>query len=614
MSVLERVNSSEDIKKLSASELEQFCREARAFLVDNISKTGGHLASNLGAVELTVALHRVFDTSRDRLVFDVGHQSYVHKMITGRREQFSTLRQHGGLAGFPKPYESGDDAFVAGHASNSVSVALGMARGRSLLGDDYHVIAVIGDGALTGGLAFEGLAGAAASGEPMVIVINDNNMSIDPNVGGTASLLQDMRVRSGYISFKHWFKKRFRRFEGFYRAAHDLKERIKTRLLPGNTFVAMGLNYLGPIDGHDIARLEKAFRLAKEHNGPVVVHVLTEKGKGVPYAEEHPELYHGVGPFDPVSGIPHSGGPNFSETFGKYLSDFAGEEPRICAITAAMASGTGLDGFAKIFPERFVDAGIAEGHAVAMAAGMAKQGAIPVFAVYSSFLQRGYDMLIHDISLLGLHAVFAVDRAGLVGNDGETHHGSFDVNYLCSVPGLTVYSPASFAEQRDMLREALFEQKGPCAIRYPRGGEGAYTAGGTAAEAVLREGRDVTILCYGIMVNEALEAARLLEEKQISAEVVKLGILKPAGLRLTLASLGKTRRLLVSEDVCQAGCMGQRILAACAAEGICLKGQRLLNLGEGIVSHGKCSELFRDYGLDAQGIAEAVCAMMEGER
>ena len=613
MSIIEKVNSSNDIKNLNNRELSQFCDEARAFLIESMSHTGGHLASNLGTVELSVALHRVYDTSKDRLVFDVGHQSYVHKMITGRREMFSTLRQHGGLSGFPKPYESDDDAFIAGHASNSVSVALGMAKARSLAGDNYDVVALIGDGALTGGLAFEGLAAAAAANEPVVIVINDNNMSIDPNVGGTASLLQKMRIRPAYILLKLWFKAAFSRFPRFYSASHGLKERIKSKLIPGNIFSSMGLNYLGPVNGHDIQKLERTLRLAKGHNGPVVVHVVTQKGKGCSFAEEHPELYHGVGPFDPITGEVKTSGTGFSEVFGKALAEFAEKDKSICAITAAMASGTGLDNFAKAFPERFIDTGIAEGHAVSMAAGMAKQGALPVFAVYSSFLQRGYDMLIHDISLLGLHAVFCLDRSGIVGSDGETHHGVFDVNFLCSVPGLTVYSPASFGELKDMLYAALFENSGPVAIRYPRGGEGEYTSSSVEAESVIHSGSDVSIVCYGTMINEALEAYRILKEKNISAEIIKLGILKPDSLGKTLDSIRKTGRLIVSEDVCKAGCIGERILAACAEKGIPLKGCKLLNLGEGIVSHGKPSELFRDYDIDAQGIADAAAKIMHGE-
>ena len=472
MSILESISCSEDVKKLPESSLETLCGEIRSFLVESVSKTGGHLASNLGAVELTVALHRVYDTAKDRIVFDVGHQAYVHKILTGRREAFSTLRQYGGISGFPKPCEAEDDAFVAGHASNSVSVALGMAKARTLQGQAYSVAAVIGDGAMTGGLAYEGLTNAAASGEPMVVILNDNNMSIDPNVGGTASLLQRMRVRPGYFEFKRFYREAFSHAPGLYHFNHNVKEWVKSRVLPDNMLSALGMEYMGPVDGHDIRQLECVLRWAKEMQKPVLVHVLTKKGKGCPYAEAHPELYHGVGPFDPVTGEIQKSGASFSEVFGENLCAMAERDKKIVAITAAMASGTGLDQFARRFPGRFVDAGIAEGHAVAFAAGMAKQGMTPVFAVYSSFLQRGFDMMIHDVSLQGLHVVFGVDRAGIVGSDGETHHGIFDLSYLGTVPGMQILCPASFAELREQMEMAISEMQGPVALRYPRGGEG----------------------------------------------------------------------------------------------------------------------------------------------
>ena len=437
MSILENINSSADIKKLDREQLPQLCDELRKFEIENIAKTGGHLSPNLGTVELTVAIHRVYDTEKDRLVFDVGHQSYTHKIITGRREQFGTLRQYGGLSGFPKPSESNDDAFIAGHASNSVSVALGMARARTLTGGDYDIVSVIGDGALTGGLSHEGLADAAASGEPVVIILNDNNMSISENVGGMAQVLQNMRIKPAYISFKQWLKGVSENIPGLYKAFHVIKEWLKSRLLPGNVFSEMGLYYLGPVDGHDLDKLETAIRLARDVRKTVVLHVLTKKGKGCAYAESHPDKYHGIGRFDPETGELAPTAVSFSDKAGEYLCQYAENDPRIVAITAAMAGGTGTECFASKFPERFFDVGIAEGHGVTMAAGMAKQGLVPVFAVYSSFLQRGFDMLIHDVSLLGLHTVFCVDRAGLVGNDGETHQGVFDVCYLSAVPGMT---------------------------------------------------------------------------------------------------------------------------------------------------------------------------------
>lgn len=611
MSILERINSSNDIKKLPEEELEPLCQELRDYMISSISRTGGHLASNLGAVELTVALHRVYDTSRDRVVFDVGHQSYVHKIITGRRDSFCTLRQHGGLSGFPKPYESEDDAFIAGHASNSVSVALGMARARTLSHADYDVAAIIGDGALSGGLAYEGLANAAASGEPLVVILNDNNMSINENVGGTAHLLESLRVRPGYISFKRWYRDVFTKLPGLYKFNHAIKEWLKKRLLPGNVFSGMGMYYLGPVDGHDIGKLETVIRWARELRKPVLVHVVTKKGKGYKYAEEHPEKFHGVGRFDIETGELHDSGDCFSAKMGESLSRLADNDGRIIGITAAMSSGTGMDVFSAAHPDRFFDVGIAEGHAVSMAGGMAKQGMVPVFAVYSSFLQRGYDMLIHDVALQNLHVVLCVDRAGLVGSDGETHHGVFDVSYLSSVSDMTVLCPASYAELETMLRAAIYDINGSVAIRYPRGGEGKYTACNTAPETLLRDGRDVTLVCYGIMTNEVLDAAERLAAEGISAEVIKLSMIKPPDFDLVMRSLRKTGKLLISEDVCEAGCVGSRILEEAAINEIHVRAAKLLNLGEGIVPHGTVAELLHDFGLDADGIVSAAMEMMD---
>lgn len=610
MSILETIKNPHDIKKLPEEALEPLCGEIRDFLIQSVSKTGGHLASNLGVVELTVALHRVYNTARDRIVFDVGHQCYTHKILTGRRECFSTLRQYGGISGFPKPCESEHDAFIAGHASNSVSVALGMAKARSLQREDYDVVCVIGDGAMTGGLAYEGLTAAAASGEPMVIVLNDNNMSIDPNVGGMASLLQRMRVRPGYFSFKRWYREIFSHIPPVYRFNHDFKEWLKSQVLPDNMLSAIGLEYMGPVDGHDLKQLESVLGWAKEMRRPVLVHVLTQKGKGCSYAQEHPERYHGVGPFNPVTGEVNPTGPCFSDVFGESLCEFGEKEPRIAAITAAMASGTGLDRFAEKFPDRFFDVGIAEGHATAFAAGLAKQGILPVFGVYSSFLQRGYDMLIHDVSLQRLHAVFALDRAGIVGSDGETHHGIFDLAYLRSVPGMQILCPASFAEMHDFLERALFHMEGPVAIRYPRGGEGEYRAASVGDEQILRQGTGLTIVSYGMMVIEALTAASLLKQKGIEAEIVKLNRIGAEDYSLALSSIEKTGRLLISEEVCASGCVGEQLLSQAAAHGIALRGAKLLNLGDGIVAHGCRDQLMRDHGIDAASMAAAAEALV----
>ncbi len=605
MSILERINSSNDIKKLQSEEIPPLCREIRDLIVETVSRTGGHLASNLGAVELTVALHRVYDSSRDRVVFDVGHQSYAHKILTGRRERFSTLRQYGGLSGFPKPWEAEDDAFIAGHASNSVSVALGMARARTLQKENYDVVAVIGDGALTGGLAYEGLANAAASGEPMVILLNDNHMSIDPNVGGTASILQGMRVRPSYISFKRWYRSNFSKLPALYDFNHQVKEWAKEKLLPGNMFSAMGLEYIGPVDGHDPALLETVIRWAKEMGKPVIVHVVTKKGMGCRYAEEHPERYHGVSAFDELTGKLPEPGPSFSEMFGKYLCEFAGQDPRIAAVTAAMAGGTGLDQFAQRYPNRFFDVGIAEGHATSMVSGMAKQGVRPVFAVYSSFLQRGFDMMIHDVSLLQLPVLFGVDRAGLVGSDGETHHGIFDISYLRTVPGMTIYCPASFAELHDMMAEALSKTSGPAAIRYPRGGEGEYRACSNGSDALVRDGTALTIVAYGTMINDALKVTDALCGQGISTALVKINRIGTDDYPALLASLKKTGAMLCMEEVCAAGCVGELLLSRLVGAGLTLRGVRLLNLGDGIVAHGDREHLLRDHGLDTESVCLA---------
>ncbi len=602
LSILETINSSADIKNLNTSQLQQLCEELREFEIANVAKTGGHLASNLGTIELTLAIHRVYNTEKDRLVFDVGHQSYTHKIITGRRDQFHTLRQYGGLSGFPKPFERDDDAFIAGHASDSVSVALGMARARTFLGDDYDVVALIGDGALTGGLAYEGLADAAASNEPLLIILNDNNMSISENVGGMARLLQALRIRPGYMNFKKWFRSVSKRTRVVYDLVHRFKEWLKARILPSNVFSELGLYYLGPVDGHNLIQLENAIRLARDLEKPVILHVKTKKGKGCTYAEAHPDKYHGVGSFDPSTGEILNTGVSFSDKAGEYLCQFAENNRRLTVITAAMSGGTGTECFAAKYPERFFDIGIAEGHAVSMAAGMAKQGLLPVFAVYSSFLQRGYDMLIHDVSLLGLHVVFCVDRSGLVGSDGETHQGVFDISYLSSVPGMTVLCPSSFQELHDMIGLALNSVNGPVAVRYPRGGEGRYKGSSMNPETILREGTDLTIACYGTMVNEALNAADLLEECGVRAEVIKIGIAFPNRYELCLQSVQKTGKLLVPEEVCEAGCVGSAILTAAAAEKVPVENCRLVNLGNGIVPHGTVEQLRRNNGLDAKSL------------
>ena len=585
----------------------QLCGELRRELVEDVARTGGHLASNLGAVELTVAIHRVFDTSRDRLVFDVGHQCYPHKMLTGRREQMDTLRQYGGIAGFPKPKESVHDAFIAGHASNSVAVALGMARARTMMGEDYKVLALIGDGALTGGLAYEGLSNAGDCGQQLLVILNDNGMSITPNVGAVADHLAKQRLKPQYLTFKRHYRRIMNATwlgRKVYSFTHRMKQALKQSLLPCSMFENMGFNYMGPVDGHDLHHLTQILRYAREVNEPVLLHVKTKKGKGYLPAEENPDAFHGVSPFDPLTGkAKKPSGENFSAVFGRTLARLGKSDRRICAMTAAMMSGTGLEHFQAACPDRFFDVGIAEGCAVSMAAGMAKEGAIPVFAVYSTFLQRSYDMLLHDAAIDHLHLVLGVDRAGLVGEDGETHHGVFDVAYLDSVPGMTVLAPSSYAELERMLEEAVLHMEGPVAVRYPRGAEGAYKEdSGTQTAVVLRNGKDITLVSYGIEVNDVLEAARILSEHGVEAEIVKLNVLTPFEPGAVAKSVRKTGALLVAEDCMAEGCVGQRLAAALEEEQISAK-ICLLNCGTEFVPHGALNFLKRDLNLDGEGIA-----------
>lgn len=615
LSILDSINEPGDLKKLNYEELDELCCEIRQFLIEKVARNGGHLASNLGVVELTVALHRVYDTSKDRLVFDVGHQCYVHKLLTGRKDEFDTLRCLDGLSGFIRPRESIHDAAVSGHASDSVSLALGMATARSLEGAKYSVAALIGDGALTGGLSFEGMANAGVSREPLVVIVNDNGMSISGSVGGMARHLSEMRVEPSYIRFKRWYRKVFERFPRLYNFNHSIKERIKRRILPHNFFDEMGFQYLGPVDGHDIRQLETVLRWAKEMNEPVVVHAITQKGRGYYFAEKNPEVYHGVGRFDAESGVEESGEKSFSGVFGTAMCRLAERDKSLVAITASMCAGTGLNDFSRNYPDRFFDVGIAEGHAVTMAAGMAAQGLHPVFAVYSTFLQRSYDMLIHDVALSGLHVILAVDRAGIVGQDGETHHGLFDVSYLCSVPGMTVLCPSNYRELRDMLETAIYQVKGPVALRFPRGGEGDFTEStADRPAAVVREGKDITIAVYGTMINRALAVGRLLEKQGVSAEIVKLNVISDFDETTVLDSLRKTGVLLAPEEVCSHGCVGQRILSLCGERGIDLRGAKLLNLGEGIVFQGSPDELAERSGLDAKGISAAAQELLSGTR
>ena len=607
----------ERLDQITDLQAKQICDELREQIIDSVSKTGGHLASSLGVVELTVALHRVYDLNTDRLVFDVGHQCYAHKILTGRGALMHTLRQFGGLSGFPKPNEHRADSFIAGHASNAVSVALGMARARTIHREPYHVVALLGDGAMTGGLAYEGMSNAGQSGEPMVVILNDNGMSISKNVGGVAEHLAQQRLKPQYLRFKEIYRRVTNHGaigRGIYRVTRAMKQMFKGAVFTaGSVYETMGFTYLGPVDGHDVKQLTRLLNYAKNLGRPVVLHIKTVKGKGYAPAEREPDRFHGISAFNRVDGSPLSAGrkENFSSVFGQTVCELGREKEDLCLITAAMQSGTGLDRWAAEYPARFFDVGIAEGHAAAMAAGLAKQGTTPVFAVYSSFLQRSYDMLLHDVAIQNLHVVFGVDRAGLVGEDGETHHGVFDIAYLSSVPGMKILCPANYEELRAMLRHAILELKGPVAVRYPRGGEGALrTLCGTTGSTVLREGSDLTIVAYGTMANEAMKAAKLLEQKGKQVQVLKLNSVLPLDMNGILACAKQTGKLLIAEECVDAGCVGRRIASELLLSDAGDIRVALANLGDCFIPQGTVAQLRSLCGIDADALCKKAMEVM----
>ena len=622
MSILQNINGHQDLVNLTEGDRQQLCREIREFLIDHVSKTGGHLASNLGVVELTVAIETVFDTAFDRLVFDVGHQSYVHKLLTGRQADFEHLRQFGGMAGFPKPGESGTDSFVAGHASSSISIALGMARARTLQKEDYEVVALLGDGAATGGMVYEGLNDAAVSAEPMIVILNDNEMSIDRNVGGMASHLSRLRTKEQYLGMKRRYRNLMDRLPGgkwIFRVTRYIKDKLKRLLIPATIFENMGFTYLGPVDGHNVENLISLLTIAREMNRPVLLHVLTKKGCGYLPAEEQPAKFHGIGKFDPATGSTGcKRAPTFSDTFGAAMIELAGKDNRLCAITAAMPSGTGLLKFKERFPQRLFDVGIAEEHAVSMAGGLAKQGMVPVVALYSTFLQRSYDMILQDISMLNLHVVLAVDRAGLVGEDGETHHGIFDVGFLRQAPNMMVLCPVSLHELRSMLEWAVEEQNGPVAIRYPRGGDRRYAAcdwqvgGENTCVKCHRVGDDVTIITYGTILENVMDAAVKLERQGIQATVLRLMCAAPLPVEQILEQMGKSSHVVIVEEICRGSGIREALAwelthrrPGCRVDGI--------DLGHNFVTHGDLKSLYKHYGLDGSAIAQFVQEAIRNE-
>lgn len=559
---LKNIHSPDDIKGLSMPELRTLCEEIRETLVDTVSKTGGHLSSNLGMVEVTVAMHREFSTPTDQFVWDVGHQCYVHKLLTGRAERFHTLRQEGGVAGFPFPSESEHDSFIVGHASTSISAANGMAKAKAMLGEEGYVVAVIGDGALTGGLAYEGLSNAGRSKDRLIVVLNDNGMSISRNVGFVARHLAALRARPHYVRFKTRFSNAIASIPLVGTPLRNTLLHWKTKLKKmlyarSSFFEEMGFNYIGPLDGHDLEELIKGFQAAKKLDRPVLMHVATVKGKGYPYAEKNPDVYHGVSGFDPETGRTPPASPSFSSVFGEELCALAEEDRRICAISAAMKNGTGLLHFSQQFPKRFFDVGIAEEHAVTFAAGLAHDKALPVFAVYSTFLQRSYDQILNDAAIGREHVVLAIDRAGIVGDDGETHQGIFDAAFLNTIPGAAVYSPACFEELRINLRQALYDEEGIAAVRYPRGGElpglEGYQPDYRPYTLWEEAGANTLLITYGRIFATVREASRQLKELGMPVSVLKLTRIQPLDPECIEAALGYPRILFFEEGVRSGG-------------------------------------------------------------
>ena len=623
--LLDKINSPADVKKLSDEQLKQLAAEIRQLLIEVISHTGGHLAPNLGVVELTLALHKVFTTPQDKLVFDVGHQAYIHKIITGRREQFPTLRQYGGLSGFPKRCESEHDAFGTGHSSTSISAALGMAAARDLQGEDYNVVAIIGDGSMTGGMAFEALNNAGTLHKKMVVVLNDNEMSISKNVGAMSDYLYHLRTGETYNKIKNDIEGWLKSMEfgtDVLKAIRRLKGSVKYLMVPTSIFEELGFTYLGPVDGHDIHGLIEVLQAAKKIDGPVMVHVLTKKGKGYKPAEESPNKFHGTGPFEIATGkkITNPAAPiSYTEVFGKTITELADSDKKVVGLTAAMPDGTGLNIFAQAHPDRFFDVGIAEQHAVTAAAGMAAAGMKPVTAIYSTFMQRAYDSILHDICMQKLHVTMCLDRAGLVGDDGYTHHGVFDYAYLRSIPNMTIMAPKDENELRHMLKTAL-SFNGPISVRYPRGSgvgvditEPMHELPIGKAE-VLREGKELCFWAIGSMVQSAVQAADKLKEQGFDAGVVNMRFAKPLDKELLIEHAKRYGKIVTLEEGVLAGGVGSEVLEILDDAGL-LQQCAVLRLGipDEFVTHGDKKLLFRDLGLDTDAIVQKAAAFVKGE-
>ena len=609
--MLEKIQKPNDIKKIPADQLPALAEEIRKFIIESLSKTGGHLASNLGVVELTIAMHRVFDLPKDKLIWDVGHQSYTHKILTGRKDGFETLRREGGISGFPKRSESDCDVFDTGHSSTSISAGVGYVRARELKKENYSVVSIIGDGALTGGMAYEALNNAASLKSNFIIVLNDNEMSITENVGGMSSYLSGLRTASAYTDFKMDVTKALNRIPGIgpgmVDAMRKTKSSIKQIIIPGMLFENMGLTYLGPVDGHNIPQLIKTFQEAKRFEGPILVHVLTQKGRGYEPAMRHPARFHGAGPFDVKTGLPvGKSNPTYTDVFSTVMRKMGDRRKDVAAVTAAMMTGVGLKRFSNMFPDRCFDVGIAEEHAVTFAAALSLGGITPVVAIYSSFLQRAYDQIMHDVCMQNLHVVFAIDRAGLVGYDGETHHGIFDLSYLGSMPNMTILAPKNLWELSDMIKFAV-DYDGPIAVRYPRGE--AYTGLKEfrapiclGKSEVIHEGSRVALLAVGSMVKMAEEVQKQLKERMdMDAALVNARFVKPIDEEL-LRSFADTYELVVTlEENVKDGGFGERVLAFAEEEDLPF-GVEIIALPDRFIPHGSVSYQMKQVGFTPEDI------------
>lgn len=609
--MLEKIQKPNDIKKIPADQLPALADEIREFIIESLSKTGGHLASNLGVVELTIAMHRVFDLPKDKLIWDVGHQSYTHKILTGRKDGFETLRREGGISGFPKRSESDCDVFDTGHSSTSISAGVGYVRARELKKENYSVVSIIGDGALTGGMAYEALNNAASLKSNFIIVLNDNEMSITENVGGMSSYLSGLRTASAYTGFKMDVTKALNRIPGIgpgmVDAMRKTKSSIKQIIIPGMLFEDMGLTYLGPVDGHNIPQLIKTFQEAKRFEGPILVHVLTQKGRGYEPAMRHPARFHGAGPFDVKTGLPvGKSNPTYTDVFSTVMRKMGDRRKDVAAVTAAMMTGVGLKRFSNMFPDRCFDVGIAEEHAVTFAAALSLGGITPVVAIYSSFLQRAYDQIMHDVCMQNLHVVFAIDRAGLVGYDGETHHGIFDLSYLGSMPNMTILAPKNLWELSDMIKFAV-DYDGPIAVRYPRGE--AYTGLKEfrapiclGKSEVIHEGSRVALLAVGSMVKMAEEVQKQLKERMdMDAALVNARFVKPIDEEL-LRSFADTYELVVTlEENVKDGGFGERVLAFAEEEDLPF-GVEIIALPDRFIPHGSVLYQMKQVGFTPEDI------------